>query len=107
MLTQLKSEIARSKSFYYGLMRRAKSLAGYAPEFKTAKTALDLSTDALTLFNFLTLLVDIRYRHSHGRQIVSDNSKGYSKRMLTHSRLPEHTSSVDIGLEGYLSAEVV
>lgn len=85
-------------------MARPKSLADYATEFTSAKSALDLSTDALTLFNFITLIVDIRYRQRYGRHVAADNTRGYSKSMLTHSRLPEHTSSVDEGLEG-LSTE--
>ncbi len=58
-----------------------------------------LSTDELVLFNFLALIVDIRYRAKYGRSLEWNDGKGYSKDMLDNS-LPAQLPSVDSRLEG-------
>lgn len=38
----------------------------------------DLTAEQQNLFNFLKLIVDIKYRHTYGSKIEQPNGKGYS-----------------------------
>jgi hypothetical protein len=38
----------------------------------------DLTTEQQNLFNFLKLVVDIKYRHKYGEQFGQQEGKGYS-----------------------------
>ncbi|HUD81432.1 MAG TPA: hypothetical protein VMR08_02270 [Patescibacteria group bacterium] len=50
-------------------------------EASNAKDLNDLSTDGLILFNFITQIVDIKYRNKYGRPLELTDSKGYSVAM--------------------------
>jgi hypothetical protein len=50
-------------------------------EVANAKDINDLSTEGLVLFNFLTQIVDIKYRKRYGEALEWENGKGYSKPM--------------------------
>lgn len=78
---------------------RQRSLSSYSKEFEKAKTSLDLSTEAQTLFNFLVLVVDINYRHRYGSKIEPQRGRGYNKD-TTKEVLADQISSVDDGLLG-------
>lgn len=81
-------------------MKHQHTLIDYSLEFQTAKSVSELSTDALTLFGFLALIVDIRYRNRYGQQVVGNLKASYIEGMQTHSLLPDHTFPVDSALEG-------
>jgi len=38
----------------------------------------ELSTGGLTLFDFLCLIVDIKYKHKYGKTFEHEDGKGYS-----------------------------
>ncbi len=38
----------------------------------------ELSTEGQTLFDFLCLIVDIKYKHKYGKQFEHKDGKGYS-----------------------------
>jgi len=38
----------------------------------------ELSTEGQTLFNFLCLIVDIKYKHKYGKKFEHQDGKGYS-----------------------------
>ncbi len=56
----------------------------------------ELSTDGITLMNFLVLIVDIKYRKRYGHGLEWNSGKGYTNNM---QNLPDQLTSVDVGLE--------
>lgn len=61
----------------------------------------DLSTDAQTLFGFLALIVDIKYRNRYGHTFEDHNARGYSERVQFNKVLADQVSPVDNGLLGF------
>jgi hypothetical protein len=82
-------------------------LQNFIAKESQAKTTDDLSTDGQVLFGLLALMVDVLYRAKHGRAIEWEQSKGYSKAVISNQVLPDQTRSVDNGLEGLSSTEYV
>lgn len=60
----------------------------------------DFSTDALTLFEFLTLIVNIKYRVKYGKVFEDQRGSGYSSDVQSNKVLADHVSPVDDGLLG-------
>lgn len=61
----------------------------------SSKPINELKTDEINLFNFLALIVDIKYRVKYGCSLQNMNNK-----KITDEALPDHLPSVDNGLEG-------
>ena len=59
-----------------------------------------LSTDAKTLFGFLALIVDIKYRERYGKPFEEQRGKGYSEDAQFNKVLADQLSPVDDGLLG-------
>jgi hypothetical protein len=57
---------------------KARSLSDLRPDIENVTKVKDLSPEQQNVFNFLKLVVDIKYRHEYGRKIEQDNGKGYS-----------------------------
>lgn len=64
------------------------------------KSVDDLPTDAQTLFGFLALVVDIRYRNKYGKPFEAQRGKGYTKEVQSNKVLADQVSPVDEGLLG-------
>jgi len=77
-------------------MGTGQKLADYmkAPGFDS------LTTDELTLFNFLVLIVDIKYRNKYGKVLEDQHGTGYSKNIKDYNVLADQVSPVDDGLLG-------
>jgi len=60
----------------------------------------DLNDEGKLLFEFLTLIVDIRYRHKYGNAIASQQATGYSGN-TQYNALAGQVSPVDDGLPGH------
>lgn len=45
---------------------------------KQVRKIEELTPEQQNLFNFLKLIVDIKYRHKYGEKIEQQNGKGYS-----------------------------
>jgi hypothetical protein len=58
-------------------MRKSQTIAQLIRSNQTSNID-ELSTDAQTLFGFLTLIIDIKYRHRYGKVIEEQRGKGYS-----------------------------
>jgi len=58
----------------------------------------DFSTEAQTLFGFIALIVDIKYRAKYNHALEWRDGKGYSEYMQNED-FPEQIPSVDDGLE--------
>lgn len=71
-------------------------ISKFIKEQEGVDTQDKLSTDGITLLNFLTLIVDIKYRARYGHILEWDSGKGYTKGM---QNLPDQLTSVDHGLE--------
>ena len=61
----------------------------------------DFSTDALTLFELLTLIVNIKYRVKYGKVFEDQHGSGYSSNVQLNKVLADQVSPVDNGLLGY------
>lgn len=57
---------------------QSKSFAGLQPGLENVHKISDLNPEQQNLFNFLKLVVDIKYRHKSGEKIEHNNGKGYS-----------------------------
>jgi len=57
------------------------------------------------LFNFLALIVDIKYRAKYGHSLEWTEGTGYSKHMINED-LPAQIPSVDGGLEGTVQRRI-
>jgi hypothetical protein len=66
----------------------------------------DLSTEELSVFNFLCLIVDIRYRQRYGELIEYSSGRGYNKNVQSDKVLADQLPSVDDGLLGHNRREV-
>ena len=66
----------------------------------------DLSTDAQVLFGFLTLIIDIKYRHAYGKKFEEQRGKGYSEQVQSKKVLADQVSPVDDGLLGINQREL-
>lgn len=53
-------------------------LKSFIYKAKKVKSIDNLSTDGSLLFNFLALIVDIKYRNTYGNEIEQRRGKGYS-----------------------------
>ena len=60
----------------------------------------DLSVEASTFFEFLALIVDIKYRHRYGKTFDDQHGRGYSKDVQTEV-LADQVSPVNDGLLGH------
>jgi hypothetical protein len=76
-------------------------IARFVARQGSSKSLDSLSTEALTLFNFLVLVVDIRYRHRYGKSIEWQDGKGYSDGVSEKEVLADQIPSVDTGLLGF------
>ena len=57
---------------------QSKSFADLQPGLENIHKINDLNPEQQNLFNFLKLVVDIKYRHKYGEKIEQNNGKGYS-----------------------------
>lgn len=70
---------ARTKSEPGSFKRgQAKSFADLQPGVENIHKINDLNPEQQNLFNFLKLVVDIKYRHKYGEKIEQNSGKGYS-----------------------------
>ncbi|HUD07775.1 MAG TPA: hypothetical protein VMQ52_01725 [Candidatus Saccharimonadales bacterium] len=70
---------ARTKSEPGSVKRgKSKSFADLQPGLENIHKVNDLNPEQQNLFNFLKLVVDIKYRHRYGEKIEQNNGKGYS-----------------------------
>jgi len=70
---------ARTKSETGSVKRgQLKSFADLRPGLENIHKINDLNPDQQNLFNFLKLVVDIKYRHRYGKVIEQNSGKGYS-----------------------------
>jgi len=53
-------------------------LQALSREILSTKSLADLNTDAQTMFEFLVLIVDIKYRVKFGKQLEGQGGRGYS-----------------------------
>ena len=65
-----------------------------------------LDTDTRVLFDFLKLVVDINYQQRYGG-IAAQSTKGYTSDVQFNKVLADQIPSVDNGLQGYASTEVI
>lgn len=66
-----------------------------------AKHVDGLSTEAQILFNLLTLIVEIRYRHKYGKTVEQQRGKSYSDDAQSNNVLADQLPPVDNGLLGH------
>lgn len=57
---------------------QSKSFADLRPGLENIHKINDLNPEQQNLFNFLKLVIDIKYRHRYGEVIEQNNGKGYS-----------------------------
>lgn len=57
----------------------------------------ELSTDGQTFFEFLVLIVDIKYRNKYGKEFADQYGRGYSQHMSKNA-VAGQVSPVDDGL---------
>jgi len=57
---------------------QSKSFEDLRPGLENIHKINDLNPEQQNLFNFLKLVVDIKYRHKYGEKIEQNNGKGYS-----------------------------
>lgn len=57
---------------------KARSFSDLRPAIEGVAKISDLSPEQQNLFNFLKLIVDIKYRNRYGHKIEQNNGKGYS-----------------------------
>lgn len=57
---------------------KARSFSDLRPGIENVAKVKDLDPEQQNLFNFLKLIVDIKYRHRYGHKFEQDNGKGYS-----------------------------
>jgi hypothetical protein len=81
-------------------MRRNRTISELI-QSNTSGSLDNLSTDAQTLFGFLTLIVDIKYRNKYGRPFDEQHGKGYSEQVQSKNVLADQVSPVDDGLLGH------
>ena len=61
----------------------------------------NLDSDGRALFEFVCLLVDIRFRNRYGRNFEEQRGRGYSKGAQSKQVLADQVSPVDDGLLGH------
>lgn len=66
----------------------------------SSKPINDLETDEITLFHFLVLIVDIKYRVRYGCSLQDMVSNKQSTYKVFNGVLPDQIPFVDSGLEG-------
>ena len=73
----------------------------------TAKPAMaNLSYEQLSLFDFLTLVVDIKYRDKYGKSIDRTSGRGYTRQTLKSEDRPTQLTPVERGLDGNTRREL-
>lgn len=61
----------------------------------------DLNAEGKLLFEFLALIVDIKYRHKYGEMIANRPTASYSDSTQSNKVLADQVSPVDNGLLGH------
>lgn len=70
---------ARTKSEPGSVQRgQSKFFEDLRPGLENIHKIIDLNPGQQNLFNFLKLVVDIKYRHKYGEKIEQNSGKGYS-----------------------------
>ncbi len=69
-------------------------------EFDEVKSLDDLSTDGQTMYELMTLVVDIKYRRRYGESIEYQKGTGYSNNSNNNKALAGPLSPVDDALPG-------
>lgn len=64
---------------------------------KNDQSIANFSIEAQTLFRFLALIVDIKYRNKYGRNFV-DSDTQYGSQEQKNNVVADQISSVDLGL---------
>lgn len=78
-------------------------LTGYIEKKRAIGVGLaDIDTDARLLFDFLCLIVDI-----NKRQVDEQNSRRYNDKQQLEQVLADQITSVESGLQGSSSTEVI
>ena len=79
------------------MIQKSKSVAGIISK-NNVKDIEALSIEVRTLFGFLCLLTDIKYRLKYGKEFEDQKARGYSKGVQFNKVVADQKPPVDDGL---------